>query len=597
MAFDPDAYLAEDIAERPPQAADVQEGFDPDTYLVDEPEIDQPVTQPLQPAEPDRNKYLDPYIGIGETVKGVASGLAGSIAGGLSGAVSAPFVGADEAADITRDIQKAFAEFGAPQTEIGAQTMETLGDYIQSGIDIANIPISGLAGALELISGQDITEAMDTVESIKTQGVGKTAGNRAFEVTGDPLWAAAAETSPEALASLLPITKLAKTRTALRQKMVDEIKANPRSTKLVDYMIDGSGKIKTDKIAKEAIKQGFDQGVVATIKGASKTDRVKMKKMIDILKKGKDDALFAAKNRPSQVAGNSLLERVNHVKKVNVDAGKKLDSVAKSLKGKPGNFDQPISQFIDDLDEMGITINNKLQPVFKGSDIEGLAGPQAAIKNMIHRMSSGAKGKTPDAYEIHRMKKYIDEQVTYGKSAEGLSGKTEKVLKKLRKNLDESLDAQYPEYNKVNTTYSDTIDALDSFQDVAGKKMDLFGPNANEATGTLLGRMMSNAQSRVNLVDSVGKLEDIAKKYGGKFDDDITSQMLFVDELNSKFGPAAETSFAGETAKGVKKGVVDAAQGRSFTEIAAQAGGKVIERVSGVNDESALKAISDLLSR
>ena len=30
MAFDPDAYLAEDIAERPPQAADVQEGFDPD---------------------------------------------------------------------------------------------------------------------------------------------------------------------------------------------------------------------------------------------------------------------------------------------------------------------------------------------------------------------------------------------------------------------------------------------------------------------------------------------------------------------------------------------------------------------------------------
>ena len=143
-------------------------------------------------------------------------------------------------------------------------------------------------------------------------------------------------------------------------------------------------------------------------------------------------------------------------------------------------------------------------------------------------MASGKRGANPDAFELHRMKRFIDEVVTYGKAGEGLTGKTERILKQLRTNLDSTLDDAFPAYNEANTIYADTIGALDALQDVAGRKMDLFGPNADKATGTLLRRMMSNAQSRVNLVDAVDNLEVVAKRYGSKFGDDISTQMLFV---------------------------------------------------------------------
>jgi hypothetical protein len=251
---------------------------------------------------------------------------------------------------------------------------------------------------------------------------------------------------------------------------------------------------------------------------------------------------------------------------------------------------------MDSLDEMGVRIK-ELKPDFRGSDIEGLAGPEAAIKNIVKRLSSGKRGATPDAHELHRMKRYIDEIVTYGKEGEGLKGKTERILKSLRRDLDDTLDSNFPDYNTANTTYADTVGALDAFQDVAGKKMDLFGVNADKATGTLLRRMMSNAQSRVNLVDAVDTLESISKKYGGQFTDDISSQMLFVDELDNVFGSVARTSLAGETAKGIRKGAEAITGQRTIGGTALEIGAAGIEKLRGINEEGAFNAISELLKR
>jgi len=297
------------------------------------------------------------------------------------------------------------------------------------------------------------------------------------------------------------------------------------------------------------------------------------------------------------VAGNSLLDRVNHIKTVNREAGKQIDEVAKSLRGRGVDSTKAIDNFMDNLDEMGIRLDNRLRPNFKGSDIEGLSGPQLAIANMVKRMAAGRKGVAPDAHELHRMKRFIDEQVTYGKACEGLKGKTERVLKQLRKDLDTTLDDAFPEYNNVNTRYADTVGALDALQDVAGRKMDLFGANAEKATGTLLRRMMSNAQSRVNLVDAVDNLDSISRKYGGVFDDDIATQMLFVDELDSVFGPVARTSLAGEVGKGTKKVLETATGQRTMLGTAGEVVVKGAEKLRGISEEGAFKSITELLKR
>jgi hypothetical protein len=109
--------------------------------------------------------------------------------------------------------------------------------------------------------------------------------------------------------------------------------------------------------------------------------------------------------------------------------------------------------------------------------------------------------------------------------------------------------------------------------------------------------MMSNAQSRVNLVDAVDNLETIAKRYGSDFGDDISTQMLFVDELDSVFGPVARTSLAGETAKGFKKGAEAVAGQRTAMGAAIEAGAAGVEKLRGINEANAFKSINELLKR
>ena len=184
------------------------------------------------------------------------------------------------------------------------------------------------------------------------------------------------------------------------------------------------------------------------------------------------------------------------------------------------------------------------------------------------------------------MKRFIDEIVTFGKSGEGLAGRTEGVLKSLRRGLDGILDSNFPEYDRVNTTYAETIQALDSFQDAAGRKINLTGENANKAVGTVTRRLLSNAQSRVGLLDSVNELDSVATKYGGAFDDDLLTQVLFIDELDSVFGPVARTSFQGQIRQAIPT---------SKADVVSMAADKAIEAVRGINPEAGFKAIRELL--
>lgn len=374
----------------------------------------------------------------------------------------------------------------------------------------------------------------------------------------------------------------------------------------------GRPRVEKDPLGSEAIKQGFDEGVVAAVKGSNAADKKKLRQMVNIMERGKKNARFAATNRPSDVLGDSVMTRLRIVQKANRAAGQDLDRVAKSLKGKAVDFSPAVTGFIDDLSDMGITLKDDLSLDFRGSDIEGLSGPEKAMSRIVKRMTSKA---TPDAFDVHRLKRFIDEQVTFGKNAEGLAGKAESVLKTLRRNLDQTLDNNFPEYDRINSAYSETIGALDAFQDVAGKKMDLTGPNADKATGTLMRRVLSNAQSRVTLLDSVEEIERVAKKFenfkGGKLDprliegpkektvidDDLLSQVLFADELDSVFGPVARTSLQGQIRQGVSDiGGLAAEAKVSPVTAAVKGAASIADKTRGINQESQFKAIKKLLS-
>lgn len=389
------------------------------------------------------------------------------------------------------------------------------------------------------------------------------------------------------------LTGKLKANAALKAEQQKLLTERPDS-RVAKYMIDGQGKISKDPVAVEAIKQGVGEDTTALIKGATPADRSVMTKALDILEKGKTDSRYRAVNRPSDVLGKSVVDRYKVVNTANTNAAKQLDGVAKSLRGQQVDPTPAVQSFISDLEDMGVTIKNG-KANYAGSNLEGLTGPQSAINSIVKRMST----VSDDGYELHQLKKYIDETVNYGKTSGGLSGKTEAILKGLRHNLDSILDNSFPQYNTVNTQYATTRDVLDAFQSAAGSKIDLNGPNAEKALGTLARRILSNAGSRVEVLNTLQTLQDVAEANGGKFADDLVTQTVFVNDLEKLFGTSAPTSLAGETAKGVSQAIGLAGKLKSGTglfDLAGQAVGAGLEKAQGINEENLVKALRTLLS-
>lgn len=554
---------------------------------------------------------------IVEPAKTIATGMAASVGGGLSGMGAEMFGG--DGVEMIRSFQRQISQ---PQTQSGQRSLERLGDLAQFGIDAVNIPISGIAGLMELFSGNGLNQAVNTINSVQNNGAGVTAGERVLDATGSPLAATAARITPEGLAEVIGLKGMGK---AVRQapragqavvntaQNVDDVAGrlftnlSPTKRDIARRLLEGSTdsdlagfrladdaadqgsallpRVVRDGVESEAIRQGFDEGVIAALKGASRTDKDKMLRMVDIMEQSKKNNRFSMVNRASDVAGESVMERFGFVLDKNREAAKSLDDVAKSLKGQYVDVDAPVNQFLNDLDSIGVTLDGSLKPIFRGSDVEGLQAPMNVIDRVVARMRDV---DNLDAFEVHRLKRYIDENVTFGKSGEGLSGRTEYILKKLRHNLDGVLDQNFQAYNDVNTVYAETIGAIDSLQDVAGRKMDLSGPNAEKAVGTLTRRLLSNVQSRVNLLDSINELEDIGTRYGANFDDDVLTQVLFVDELDSVFGTTARTSFQGQISQ-----AIPTTQGELINRVLNSS----IEGLRGVNESAAFNSIRNLLRR
>lgn len=561
-----------------------------------------------QPKE-DSSSLGEKALGAGEAaltaLTGATGGTIGLIGGALKGIASeirsGNFGTAEAAERIEQHATKIMQDFTyAPRTEKGREYVQDIGEVAG-----ALTPLAGLGGEMAQIGAMGQAAKPQIVQTAK------------------PIVQAAKKAAAPAVQAVKPAGEIAKGvftyQSPTKQKIAALIEQGVPATETAKYKLiegpkSGAGastgtatsaskirkilaldapKVAKDTAAIETIKQGFDEGVIASVKMGSKTDKLKMAKMVDLMETGKKNKEFAVRNRPSDVAGDSLMERVRAIRSINSKAGADLNVVAGELKGKAVDSSPAVNKFLEDLQGIGVTVGDDLKPVFYGSDIEGVVGAENVIKNIINRMHNT---KIPDGYDIHRLKKYIDEQVTYGKTTEGLTGKTELILKKLRRNLDGILDNQFPEYDRVNTTYRDTIDALDALQDVAGRKMDLSGGSADKATGTLLRRLMSNAQSRVRLLDSLDEIETVAGKYGASFDDNLIAQALFVDELDRVFGPVARTSFQGQIEQAIDSAARMSTSPTGLGDAALKGAAKGAEKLRGINEQNAFKAIRKLLN-
>ncbi|MCP4002076.1 MAG: hypothetical protein GY727_14300 [Gammaproteobacteria bacterium] len=365
----------------------------------------------------------------------------------------------------------------------------------------------------------------------------------------------------------------------------------------------------------EAIKQGFDEGVVQPIKASNQSTKRIMEQMLKVKDRERKDKKGAMRNRPGYLVGDEIKKRAIAVLQANKDAGKQIDKVSQALRGQPADALAITRNFIGSLEDIGVKLSPNGKIDFSGSDIEGNPAAENAINTVVNRMK---KGGNLDAYDLHRMKRFIDDKVTYGKNAEGLAGVAENVLKDLRRSIDNQLDENYPEYDAANTAYKETREGLDSLQNVAGSKFDITSDNSEKRLGLLTRRIMSNAQSAGDVITALDDLTNVANKYidyriandgefllpdlnaksRKKFDSDLDMLALFSDELDNRFKPSARTSFenlATRQAQNDVRAAADAMTADGQRNIILEQGGKILNKARGVNDDNAFKAMYELL--
>jgi hypothetical protein len=539
--------------------------------------------------------------GAGGMVRGTLEGLAEQI---LSGQFGTP-----EAAQMIE--QKAMQRAGEatymPRTPVGQEYVQETSDVLRQLPAMAPLVAetgairAGLAGAAQAAR----YGGRPSVQQMTGQMVRET-GREAMDVMVPPTVRQAVQpVAAAATRAMEPVRRagesVAANIEAMQQRRTqqtrDTLKRQPDSTDVVEFRL-VNDRVQSDPQASEALKQGWDAAVLGSIKASSDLDKAKNQKALNIYKLGKKSASFAAKNRPSGVLGDSMMTSVNFLMNAKSTSGKQIDDIAKGqLRGRPVNFDQPMSTFISDLADIGVAVergpNGKFRVNLKGSDIEGDRAGATLLNRVLERLGDT---NVPDAYGVHTAKRYIDTQVDYGKRrANPLTKQAERVVKKLRRNLNTALGDEFPQYREANTKFSESLQALDDIQEAVGKKVNFDSDRAGEAFGTALRKVLSNYASRNTIIDAIDRVETTSKKYGLQIKEDLMNQIIFVNEIDRMFGAVAKGSMKGIFEQSLQKGS-DFARS-SAAEKAIMLAGKLGEAVRGINEENAIKAIEEILRR
>lgn len=356
------------------------------------------------------------------------------------------------------------------------------------------------------------------------------------------------------------------------------------------WMLNRRGQIVSDPVAKQAVSQGFDPAAVATIKFGSQADKSFMRQMLDIAERSLKNAKDRARNRPQQVIGNNVMKRFDTIKKANLQAGQDVGAAAKNeLQGKTVDITDAFDSFNDDLANLGVSFGEGGDLIFKGSQIEGNKAT-TVIKRVFDRLKT-----EDDGLSLHKLKQYIDNQINWEKSPDKpLDKQAVNVLKGLREKINARLKEQSGAYADANQRYSTTVDALNEFYDVMGRRFDPASDRVNDAVGQELRKVLSNYGVRNDMILAIDKLDDVASQFGGQFDDDIMNQIVFYSDLEKVLGSFADNSLQGVSEKANL--AVSAARG-DLVGVTTDLLRSGVKKTLGRNEEKAIKSMRQLLSR
>lgn len=307
-----------------------------------------------------------------------------------------------------------------------------------------------------------------------------------------------------------------------------------------------NGQVVSDPRGIQAVNSGIDQKNVAVIKAMDSKDREAAKKMIELAKRAMDDKTII--DRPADIVGENFLKPVRALGELNKGFGSQLDDVALSLKGQPVSAKPALSAFTEKLLKEGATFAD--DGTIQLSESTFRTNPKAM--GLLEKAYKEVANTADDGLALHRTKKALDELVEFGKSSDGALGNAERIVKGLRKSVDSVLDAKFPAYNKINTDWSATKDALDEVGDILGSKFDIkSGKFADIRAGSVMRRILGEGAGRGDILQTIQAVEEIAKKYNVPLEGSTVKQIIFADTLSDIYGTQATTGLQGAVERAV----------------------------------------------
>lgn len=469
--------------------------------------------------------------GLG-TVAGVAEGISenrgvlgtlqnaagGAFAGGLGGAVLGAGVGAVSGGGIGQGIARG-ARAGA----------------VQGGTFGA---VSGAATAVE--QDQDLPDAAAEVaaQGIRGASLGAGVGGVVGGLAGGVQTAVrnVAERKRQAFEILSNQMNV----------LPDESVARPVSRAAAPYKVDPVLQtVVKDSTFKDAVKNtALLPDDLALVKSSQRGDFDAYEDMIRI---AQSDDIASVEPINSRV-GKTFLNRVKDIVKVQERAGKEIDQIARErlTNSTIDDLTAQVDELSEALGRRGVSVDEAGALDFADSDFEDLPGVQRLLNTVWKR----AQKLDNNGLKAHQLKRFIDEQLNYGKSAEGVGGASERIVKAFRAGIDGALDQSDEAYNIANTKYAKAISARERVQKLLGSDFSIDSELAEARAGEVMQRVLGSAPSRA--LQTLADVEKTAVELGNKYNDSVIAQIRFADMLEDVVG-APNRSLAGQVQRATNR--------------------------------------------
>jgi hypothetical protein len=348
--------------------------------------------------------------------------------------------------------------------------------------------------------------------------------------------------------------------------------------------IAASQESKIQSAASSAIKNGMDERFVDELTKLNPVERKRAAEMVSAIERGDNDYMASRYDRHTSVVGQALAERIKSAKSENKKAGIEVDKAVQTL---PEVIDPsaPISTFSEGIKKLDIRLDDDNVPIFKKSAVEGFSADKKVISNVAGRIREAKTAK-----DLHYLKKYIYDNVHYGKKREGgLRPSTEVFLKDVARDINNTLGDASDSYKSANSAYSETAEALGDLQKSLGT-IDIYGEGSDKALGIRLGALLSKQQRVADMENAIKNIDSVTQKYGAQFSDDIFKLVAISDDLESFYGVRPKTSLGGNLDKQAAE-LID----RGVTRTALDKGISLLSKSDKKKRQESLQALKTIL--